>query len=592
MNPSKKRFNSFSVVIPVEFDSVFSGLKREDPVEVLKMLSRESIVKLASLLKREYCGEPVLKMVALLSNTDSHFMPLYKHLSEHTIRTKQTKGADVVVAFDITPLELLRIAFSIEPDEMRDVSPMRADQLQWRLTKVIAQINQRLMDYTTTSAPSNSVAKLLLVNDASYKDIHKIESKGQFIIQPIQAIRFFQLLESKPKYEGLLNAFYEMYGITSWKEYVKTIYSLSLQCFKEGIGIYTARMIEENTMFLNKSVLEKISIDANNEVIPYACSDEYDDKGNSDYKEFKGRPLFKLRNGDYVVHNQAILLDRLFQGLYFDFLHLAKNLEKKHPDVAGLFTSDFIEKTLFASVVKDCLRSCKCFAYDEEDLMGVHRLSQSELGYPDFFVRSKSNKLAILFECKDIRMNAWVKEQRDYELLERELKNKIVRKNYKQDRLNKRHEELAKPRKIGVGQLAGHTTNIRKGQFPWVTDLPPDVVVYPVLVIADNRLIYDGLPLLAQQWYYECLESEGLTISAQDRPLIMMSPLTFIKYKRRFKAHGFAYYFEKYYEAISVKPESMVDLFNKVMSFDTFMEQYAYSLQGLRKDLMKMVYER
>lgn len=42
----------------------------------------------------------------------------------------------------------------------------------------------------------------------------------------------------------------------------------------------------------------------------------------------------------------------------------------------------------------------------------------------------------------------------------------------------------------------------------------------------------------------------------------------------------------------SVKPESMADLFNEVMSFDTFMEQYAYSLQGLRKDLMKMVYER
>ena len=29
-----------------------------------------------------------------------------------------------------------------------------------------------------------------------------------------------------------------------------------------------------------------------------------------------------------------------------------------------------------------------------------------------------------------------------------------------------------------------------------------------------------------------------------------------------------------------------------MVSFDTFMEQYAYSLQGLRKDLMKMVYER
>lgn len=588
----RKRINSFSIVIPVEFDSVFSGLKREDPAEVLNMLSRDSAVKLASLLKREYCGQPALKMVYFLSGSDSHFMPLYMHLKELVGQAKHGKGADVVVAFDNTPLELLRIAFSIHPTEMREVSPMRTDELQWKLTKVISQINQELMEYTSAATSNNNVAKLLLVNDASYKDIHKTDSKGQFIIQPIQAVRFFQLLESKPKYEGLLHAFYEWYGISSWKEYVKTIYSLSLQCFKEGTGIYPSSMIDANTEFLKRSVIDRLTIDVNKEVVPYACPDEYDDKGNSDYKEFKGRPLFKLGNGDYVIHNQAILVDRLFQGLYFDFRFIASRLDEKHPDVANLFTSDFVEKTLFVSVVRDCICSCRYMAYDEDELVGIHRLTQSELGYPDFFIRSKSNKTAILFECKDIRLNAWIKEQRDYEMLERELRNKIVSKTYQLDRINKCHKDLPKPKRIGIGQLAGHAANIRRHQFPWATDLSSDVVVYSVLVIADNRLIYDGLPLLAQQWYRECLESEGLTYSVHDRPLIMMSPLTFIKYKNRFKTHGFEYFFEKYYDAISLKPESTADLFNNVMSFDTFMEQYSYSLQGLRKDLMKTIYER
>ena len=588
----KGRFTSSHVIIPVEFDSVFSGMPRENAGVVLRMLSRDSLVKLASLLKREYCGRPAQRMANLLSSSDIHFLPLLYQLQRHSEDTKHLKGAEVVVAFDNTPLELLRIAFSISPTEMNDVSPMRTDELQWRITKLIAQINQDSMKYSTAETPRSEFAQLLLVNDASYKDIYGIESKGQLIIQPVQAVLFFQLLESKPKYSGLLNAFYEYYGISSWKEYVKTIYTLSLLCFKKGEGIYPEDKLEQSENTLSRSVLERLSIASNEGVIPYACSDEYDEKGNSDYRVFKGRPLFKLSNGDFVIYNQSILIDRLFQGLYFDFHSIAKGLAENHPDIAHLFTSDFIEKTLFVSVVGDCISKCRYTAYNEDSLSQIHRLSSKELGYPDYFIRNNMRNSVMLFECKDIRLNAWIKERRDSALLERELENKLVNKTYQLDRENKCRKQLPKPRRIGVGQLAGHAANIRKGVFPWAEDLPVDVTIYPVLVIADNRLIYDGLPLLTQLWYYDCLDNEGCDKTVQDRPLIMMSPLTLIKYKKLFKVHGFEYYFEKYYEATSVKPKSATDLFNKVMSFETFMEQYSYSLQGLRKHLMKTIYDR
>lgn len=588
----RNRYESHSIIIPIEYDSIFSGMIRENAADVMRMISRESAVKLASLLEREYCGQPAIKIVHLLSRSDSHYVSLYCYVSKYVETISKERGAGVVVAFDNTPLELLRLAFSIPPSEMKDVGPLRTDELQWRITKLITQINQSLMEFRAPEVTYDNVEKLLLVNNASYKDIHETELKDAFIIQPIQAILFSQLLESRKKYSSLLEAFCVYYGIPSWKQYVKTIYSLALQSYKDGNGIYPVSMVEQNAEFLSKSVLDRIAIDANAEIIRYANSDEYDSTGNSDYREFKGRPLFKMSNGDYVIHNKAILIDRLYQGLYFDFQDIAGSLSERHPDISNLFTSEFIEKSLFVGTVRDCVCKCRYVAHDEDGLAAIHKINQGELGYPDYVIKRKSGKSIVLFECKDIRLNAWIKEQRDYDLLERELKNKIVSKTFNLDRKQRCHKDLPKPRRIGIGQLAGHTASIRQKQFPWASNLRDEIKIYPILVIADSRLLYDGLPKLAQQWYQDCLAAEGVNNPQNECPLIMMSPLTFIKYRKHFLKHGFEHFFERYYNAISRCPEDTVDLFNKVMSFDTFMERYSFSLQGLRKKLMKTIYEQ
>lgn len=53
---------------------------------------------------------------------------------------------------------------------------------------------------------------------------------------------------------------------------------------------------------ITQSVIDKLSISSEENNIPYSSKDEYDQGGNSDYKMFRDKPLFKLTNGDYVVY--------------------------------------------------------------------------------------------------------------------------------------------------------------------------------------------------------------------------------------------------------------------------------------------------
>ena len=152
----RNRFKSLRIIIPIEYDSIFAGLTRENANVVLKMISRERAVKLKKKKKREYCGQPAIKIVQLLSSSDPHYAPLFFHINRYVETISNERGAEVVVAFDNTPLELLRLAFAIPPSEMKEVSPLRTDELQWRITKLITQINQSLMEFRAPKIPANN----------------------------------------------------------------------------------------------------------------------------------------------------------------------------------------------------------------------------------------------------------------------------------------------------------------------------------------------------------------------------------------------------------------------------------------------------
>lgn len=578
----KNRYKSIDVKAPLEFGYIFRDLCRVGYKKVLRQYSREMIIRLAVLFNREYCNKPATEICHMLSSKDPKQAKLSKRI-DRFLKLDAKPNIEYIVGLEITSLELLRRAFSIPYKSFNNANiRINIDKLQFQTVKLITQINEESMKYKIDKKHEDDLGVLLYTNNASSFDILHYDKQNEYIAQVVQATMFFKLLENNLKYDILLKEFYNKYKISNWREYLRTLISLFCITYKGETSIIGDLSIDVDSL-MTKSVLEKLSIPISQSAIPYSSKDEFDLSGNSDYKFFRDKPLFKSVNGDYIVHSQPLLTDRIYSSLYFDFKNISKQLNENHPDIGNLFTSEFVEKTLFVSQMKSCTSLDIIDSLDENELKKRYKIKNGELGYPDYYIKTRDS--VILFECKDIRINAWIKEQRDFTIIEEELRNKLVFKTYQIDYKNHCHKPIA-PKRIGCGQLAGHVANIRNGVFPWDSPLSREVKIYSVLVIADNRLLVDGLTSILQRWYLECLCKEGLNI-IKENPLILMSPLTLIKYSKRFSKDGFLKYFNDYYNSIYIPSMDTLSAINKQISFDDYMSQYPFKLDQLGEQFIK-----
>lgn len=578
----KNRYKSIDVKAPLEFGYIFRDLCRVGYKKVLRQYSREMIIRLAVLFNREYCNKPAAEICHMLSSKDPKQAKLSKRI-DRFLKLDAKPNIEYIVGLEITSLELLRRAFSIPYKSFNNANiRINIDKLQFQTVKLITQINEESMKYKIDKKHEDDLGVLLYTNNASSFDILHYDKQNEYIAQVVQATMFFKLLENNLKYDILLKEFYNKYKISNWREYLRTLISLFCITYKGETSIIGDLSIDVDSL-MAKSVLEKLSIPISQSAIPYSSKDEFDLSGNSDYKFFRDKPLFKSVNGDYIVHSQPLLTDRIYSSLYFDFKNISKQLNENHPDIGNLFTSEFVEKTLFVSQMKSCTSLDIIDSLDENELKKRYKIKNGELGYPDYYIKTRDS--VILFECKDIRINAWIKEQRDFTIIEEELRNKLVCKTYQIDYKNHCHKPIA-PKRIGCGQLAGHVANIRNGVFPWDSPLSREVKIYSVLVIADNRLLVDGLTSILQRWYLECLCKEGLNI-IKENPLILMSPLTLIKYSKRFSKDGFLKYFNDYYNSIYIPSMDTLSAINKQISFDDYMSQYPFKLDQLGEQFIK-----
>ena len=137
---------------------------------------------------------------------------------------------------------------------------------------------------------------------------------------------------------------------------------------------------------------------------------------------------------------------------------------------------------------------------------------------------------------------------------------------------------------MGCGQIAGHIGDIRTKNFSWDTSVDEDVTIYPVLVIGDNRLLATGLTNVLQEWFQECLADEKLD-SKKEKPLIVLSPISLLKYSSLFESNGFEKYFEDYY--LSQQHCDSLSEVNSLISFDEYMSQYKFDLEDVMVEVLR-----
>lgn len=573
MEKNKKlRYTSVGFVLPVEYNPIFYRYSKPNIRKTLSSFSRDEVIDLIVRLSNECVNKPAINILGLLSQNNywknSVFFRMYDYIGYHS-----SKDRRYCACFNQTLLELLRYVLSIKFCK-ENFSMYNEYKLEFSFVKVIALLNEQIVNFKIYNS---SISELMVTGVELNKDLNNINYADLYKEQLILSFNFFSFLESNTKYAPLLQAFLAKYEIKNWRNYVVTILALVLN------ANYQTRMlnfknIKDEDRLINRNIVDLLS---------FSYSTTVDYKENVDYKFFRQYPIIKMQDDKYIICNVGFLLDKLYNSLYFELKTIAESIESKQKiNVSSLITNEFIEKAVFDKFLLKCCGLSNYFYFTETECLEQYKPKDKELGTPDFLLQRKSGKEILLFECKDIILKAELKEQRDFSLLEKELRNKLMLKTYSNGK------KCKNPRRIGVGQLAGHIKNIREHEFRWGHDIKSDSIVYPVLVIANHKLMWNGLFNMLNEWYAQSLKNEGVLCSESNKPLIIMSPLCLIKHSKRFKKDGFEKYFEEYYNHSEIQTGTNVDYINKNLTFDDFMDKYPYKLDEMFEIVQKEVLQK
>lgn len=514
----------------LEYNDFFIEEKPIDIFVTLKLFSRKKLVRIASILSLHYGNltYPDSERTLFSNKSLMRIDYLKKCFDTFYERNNLSPNDVVVISTYRTALELWRHIFAIHTEEFNDT----IEECDFELTifKVILAINEKIFSYQKREEPYKQ-DELFFLNGYLTNDSNNYYL--QSVIQP-QLYYFRVLLDFIPSNEVMNKATIRKlndYGIENWLQYFATILFLAYETdnyYKHklnGIPIINPENIKHNdqTGLFSPNLIDHLCIDED-DYIPYTNDDGAEEREyNIDYRRFRAKPFVRLKNGaGYVVINNQLLCERLFNSLYFDFQPLING--KKESCGFFDFNKGFIEKILFRQTIFRCLPK-GCFTFPERGSKEINEKPNE----PDLYIRTNKGELLIV-ECKAIKMNGECRDDGDFGRLLEELHEKIVLKTRNLDKARKKFKRNPEP--IGIGQLINHINSIEDDSFEWDKNIPDIVFYYPLLVFEDVRMLQPGLLSIVNRWFYEEISKiPEMILSEMDcKPVMLVSINTLYLY--------------------------------------------------------------
>lgn len=542
----------------LEYETFFcESVNNVDIESILSRLSRQDVVNFAITLNNNYANQSIEKL---------HLFFNPSHIYNRNLilqRLKELNNMPYIICTSKTSLEILRIAFSLNPCTDSLIRDSERDELD--LFKVMLVINQRLMQYKIDQSNLNTPQLLFMgahINSLT-DNVSDQYKKNRFIYQFNMSYQFFKWFSTNNKLKPLYETFLHKYGINSWKDYMKTIFFTSILLIKENKHAYiNGNLNIDINGLINKNVLEKLVLPYD-EVVNYGTNSSSNRNTNDDYRCFRGRPFIKMPNGNYFPIYWEFTVDKFYNSLYFD---LKETNTHKNINTDYIFTKEFCEEHMFNNLISQSYNPFKAIGFTEDMCKKRYKEKEGEQGPPDFII--KDHNSIILFECKDIRIPGNIIETKNFEKIIEVYSNKLHEKTFQGSFESRKKSNNINGNKIGITQLTEHIKNIRTQRFHWI-DCKHNINIYPVLVLSDHKNLVSGFPEIATKWYYNSLKSSSPNNNKRNRPLIVMSFITLFKYSCLFKAHGFKYYFEDYFKHLTTLG---------ITTFDDYMEQHHYNI--------------
>jgi len=512
------------------------------------------------------------------SNLDQLLDVIHRYKNYFTIETKKKQQPMEYATGSETPLLLLKYIMAMPTNEGSD----NIVQLEKKLYTAFLIANEITLNRNQGEPPYKQEDDLelylasLLMSRYAYNDFINQESDINELVrnQNIRTTKFFNFVSQHPQLKDLYNEFLQTYGLTSWKDYLRTYLSLLfLARYKTGV-INFERLRDEDEL-LSEQIVDRDSINIH-EVISL--------EDNVDYQAFREKPFIKIAPHEYAVIDVSFMIYRMFDGLYFIFNDLwqCKHLDNTQ-GFNTIFTTEFSEGTVLVNCLKEVsnahgwfsLTDCEC-----KSIVPEKKLSSP----PDFYIRDGRD--VILFECKDVKIPKEVKAEGTIQQLLDEVDKDFV--GYLDTKKNKWRYK-------GVGQLVRNARRIQKGEFAWDKNVNKDCRIFLVLVLADARQVDAGWKnYLHRKMLEECTRQE--TDYKRICPLILTDLGTLTLYKSNFKKYGFLQYFISYYKKTIFNPSTirigdmMTNVMIQTMSFSRYMNgERLLNSEELRIDVMSAI---
>lgn len=554
----------------LEFHDLFPEEKEIDISSVLKKYSKKYLVLSSNVLSHNY-GR------AYIPDKNNTFFSSHseKHLEDLNNRFEQLTKISGQKIFCYcttkTSLELMRIIFSIPINEYKNDGDI--EDFEYDLFRIILQINENLMSFNSTNEQDLATLSFLnffIMNDISGQDIREV-----FIRQVQYYCTLSDFIETRQDCAIAKEAFYKSAGITKMSDYAKTWLALIVLDFEyqkkqeKGCPVIDLNRLQDVDGTLNIPVLDFLSINLN-EHIAYSNTEIKSRDNNVDYRIFRSRPLIKISDKKYIIYCFPILVERLYNSLFFDF----KNSFK---DAFNFYNKDFVEKVLFQPQVLQCLNEkITSKIYPSREMILCGDKIKEEDNQPDFYLRENDN--LILFECKAIRINGELKDKSDIDELLSILKNKLY---YSIENIDKSRGKKKNAERVGVTQLVQQMKMIDADTFKWDNKIPDEVAYYPVIILEDPRFVVPGLSYIINSWYKQLIIQE--LPGQMCHPIVVMSIDMLMLYSHVFKAEGFHNVFGKYFQnTVRYSNNDVTWTFDPLGDFNVFMQE-SYKLSPKMK---------
>lgn len=394
-------------------------------------------------------------------------------------------------------------------------------------------------------------AKLSFANILTYDDFSNINLPKRLLSQFIKATIFFNFCETNGKYSALLNLFLKKYNFNNSKSYIiglLTIYKSIIDAAKNNYSPIILLKPSEPTYEKDKMFFNALTLNRDNTEF------------KPDFTFFRESPFLKLKEDEYYIISNSFLLDKLYNSVFFNFNEINSNQEGdlKIKNFFQDFTTNFSEKHLFINILERVYERRCCIKFTEEDFK---RHGYTD-GLPDYYVRN-GNKI-FLFESKDLKFNAEIKQSFDYEKIKKYVEKKLLKKENGKD--------------TGIGQLINNIKLLANNTFPVDTNYKSSKLrIYPILVLNDPMYSLHGFNYILNDWFQKGIVENGLS-DMQIHPLVVIDIDTLIFYQKALaeKKMNFENELLSYYKFIKSKKgipgQNYIEyLFNYQLSFADFL---------------------